>query len=267
MLTHVARSRVHCLVTTRDESVSRILFSLSLSPYGSFCTHFFSFPKLQINIYFYWRNVCGRYDLAPKLKYAREHGQGILCQSLLKVHGPLGKSSKFFPPVCHGGCFWPCCSSPHAFWRNIGSRIPCQILAGDSVLCWQEPGAKGQITISFNLPVYPPDVFSLHWSEAQNWKPCCLVACETQRRLPPPWPGEISPFLPFQPANAQTLILSLHSTRNTLFPEHNVLLKNERKHPMVKLLFIPVEFQLQGNTKTCVAWRTDRRQERRVDPK
>ena len=41
MLTHVARSRVHCLVTTRDESVSRILFSLSLSPYGSFCTHFF----------------------------------------------------------------------------------------------------------------------------------------------------------------------------------------------------------------------------------
>ena len=81
---------------------------------------------------------------------------------LLKVHGPLGKSSNFYPSVCHGGCFWPCCSSPHAFWRNIDSRIPCQVLAGDSLLCWQEPGAKGPITISLNLLVYPPDVFLLH---------------------------------------------------------------------------------------------------------
>ena len=66
-----------------------------------------------------------------------------------------------------------------------------------------------------------------------------LVACETQRPLPPPWPGEISPFLPLQPANAQTLILSLNPTRNTLLLEYKVLLKNGRKHPMVKLLVYP----------------------------
>ena len=38
-----------------------------------FCL-FLSFTKLQINIYFYWRNVYGGYDLVPQLKYAREHG-------------------------------------------------------------------------------------------------------------------------------------------------------------------------------------------------
>ena len=39
-----------------------------------FADMFFSFTELQINIYFYWRNVCGRCDLVPKLKHAREHG-------------------------------------------------------------------------------------------------------------------------------------------------------------------------------------------------
>ena len=82
MLTQVARSRIHCLVTAGDEFVSRISFSLS--PYSSFRTRvfyvclflsfFLSFTKLQINIYFYWRNVHDGYDLVPKLKYARERG-------------------------------------------------------------------------------------------------------------------------------------------------------------------------------------------------
>ena len=175
MLTQVARSRVHCLVTAGDESISRILFSLSLSPYSFFSHTYFFFLSQSCKSIFTFIGEMYVVDTTwfPNSSMQENMGRESSPSHLLKVHGPVGKSSKFYPSVCYGGCFWPCCSSPYAFWRNIISRIPCQVLAGDSLLCWQEPGAKGQITISLNVPVYPPDVFSLHWSEVQNWKPCC----------------------------------------------------------------------------------------------
>ena len=49
-------------------------FSYTCVFFFFFVCFFLSFTKLQINIYFYWRNVPDGYDLVPKLKYARERG-------------------------------------------------------------------------------------------------------------------------------------------------------------------------------------------------
>ena len=117
MLTQVAKSRVHCLVTAGDESISRILFSLSLSPYSFFSHTYFFFLSQSCKSIFTFIGEMYVVDTTwfPNSSMQENMGRESSPSHLLKVHGPV----PFPPPLLCSHC-----PPSHARMLPLGLQIP-----------------------------------------------------------------------------------------------------------------------------------------------
>lgn len=168
MLTQVARSRVHYLVTARDESVSRISFSLSLSPYSCFCTHvcfflFVSFFHKAANQYLLLLEKCIWWIwLGSPTQVCKRTWIGnprpVICWRFMGLWG--NPASSTLPSVMVVVSGHVVLGFHAKFWQVILYYVART----------RSQGSNNDLLQFASLPsIY----VSLHWSEVQNWKPCC----------------------------------------------------------------------------------------------